>query len=117
MGSFVDCLNSAVAELQAAGIHATLDPRDLQLPGVWVKLVELRGPTLAQPAGSTCVATFYAAVATMDLVDTLSNLAQLLDQVVAVVPPMTGPRHVALALPGGGTPASALAYDHQLVIT
>lgn len=114
-----DELNAAELELPGnpdpQPVRATLDPRDLKLPGVWLKFDGLQGPVLCGEYGGVMV-TVYCAVATGELERTLEQLQQLGALVGPSIPPMSDPRHVALALPGGGTPATALSYTHQLVI-
>lgn len=114
-----DELNAAELELPGdpdpLPIRAAIHPQDVQLPGVWLRFDGLTGGTLAGEFGGVLV-TLYCAVATTDLERSLGQAQELLAQVAGIVPPMSGPRHVALALPGAGTPATALSYTHQLII-
>lgn len=114
-----DDLNDAELELpgdpEPQPVRATLDPRDAKLPAVWLRFDGLAGATLCGDYEHALV-TVYCAVATTDLERSLEQAQQLLDLVAPLIPPMSGPRHVALVLPGGGTPATALSYTHQLII-
>jgi hypothetical protein len=121
--TWLSTLTAAVAELNAAElelpgdlpVRAALSPQDVQLPGVWVRFDGLQGTTLCgDPAG--VLVTVYCAVATGDLERSLEQVEQLLALVAPLIPPMSDLRHVALALPGAGTPATALSFTHQLII-
>lgn len=116
--SFLAALRGARDALIAAELRATLEPKELTLPGVWIKLDGLGGPVLAGGVAgrSEALVTIYCAVPTTDVERSLEAAEQLLAAVAAIVPPMSDPRHVALALPGGGTPATALSYQHALTI-
>lgn len=121
-------LEDAVAQLVGGDpdqpiIRATLDPRELvvpqeagDVPACWLRFVGLAGPTLASGLRSKVLVTVYVPVATRDVPRTLATLEAHAAVVMATIPPMTEPRHVSLQLPAGGTPATALAYDHHLRI-
>lgn len=114
--SILATLTDARDQLLAADITATLDPRQLTtLPGVWVRLDGLSGPTLERPY-TVALVTVFVVVKPLDVERDLTALEPLLDQVVAIIPPMTDPRLVALQLPGGGTPCPAMSYTHDLTI-
>lgn len=121
---FPETLDAAVAALVGPDpddpiIRATLDARELPLPGVWIRLRGLGGPKVLATGGvsmSKCLISVYCAVETQDPKRVYAALQALSTAVCAVIPPMTEPRHVQLVLPGGGTPASALTYDHDLRI-
>lgn len=70
-----------VADLQAAGIPATADNRDLNPPGVYVA-----APTLAwdRLAGYSLAYDLYAAVPNMGRLDALTQLGPLVEQVRGV---------------------------------
>lgn len=109
-----DAVNAAELQLNEQPVRASLDPKDLTLPGVWIKLDGLQGQVLCGEFDGALI-TVYCAVATTGDVDRdLDAALQLLPFIAAVIPPMSGPRHVALALPGAGTPATALSYQHTL---
>lgn len=114
-----DDLNAAELELPGIPdplpVRASLDPKDVQLPGVWLRMDGLQGPVLCGELGGVLV-TVYCAVATTDLERSLDQVQQLQALVAGIIPPMSDLRHVALALPGAGTPATALSYTHQLII-
>lgn len=117
---FVDEVLATQAAVQAADITCVLDPQELTtLPAVWLRVDALTGPTLAGGAvgRSRVQVTVFCVVPPVDPQRNLEALEPLLDQVAAVIPPMSDPRHVALAnLPGGGTPAPAMSYTHELLI-
>lgn len=109
-----DAINAAELQLGDAPVRASLDPKDLTLPGVWLKLDGLQGQSLCGEFTYALV-TVYCTVATTGDVDRdLDAALQLLPLVATVIPPQSDPRHVALALPGAGTPATALSYAHNL---
>lgn len=114
--SVLSTLTDARDLVQAADITATLDPRQLAtLPGVWIRLDVLKGPTLSQQFSLASV-TVFCVVKPLDVERDLAALEPLLDAVAAIIPPMTDPRMVALQLPGGGTPCPAMSYTHDLTI-
>jgi hypothetical protein len=128
---WLDTLTAAVDELIGEDpdqplIRATLDPRELvvpqdaeDVPAAWIKFNGLRGKVrLASGAYEPAKVwiTVYVPVATRDVARTLATLQAHGAVVAATLPPMTEPRHVSLQLPAGGTPATALAYDHDLRI-
>lgn len=126
MGTWLETLNAAVAELNTAElelpgdpdplpVRAALHPQDVQLPGVWVRFDGLQAGVLCGDVSGVLV-TIYCAVATTDLDRSLTQAQQLLALVAPLIPPMSDLRHVALALPGAGTPATALSFTHQLII-
>lgn len=129
--SWLDTLDAAIAELVGPDpdqplIRATLDPRELLVPlepedtpAAWLRFNGLRGKVrldsgAAAPAKAWV--TVYVPVATRDVARTFATLQAHSALVCAAIPPMTEPRHVSLQLPAGGTPATALAYDHDLRI-
>lgn len=102
-------------------IRASLDLRDLTvLPGVFLRLDGLAGPTLQdgmrQP--SRALITVYCLVPTTNPAEAMRDVEDLFSQVAAVIPPRptTNVRHVSVPLPGAGTPATALSYEHDLKI-
>jgi hypothetical protein len=126
VGTWLEALQGARDELDAAElelpgdpdpvpVRASLDPRDVQLPGVWLRFDGLAGPVLSGELGHVLV-TVYCAVATTDLERSLDQVQQLQALVAPLIPPMSELRHVALALPGAGVPATALSFTHQLII-
>lgn len=76
-------LTGVVDVLTAAGINAALDPRDLNLPGVWVTVHDITDPTLCggyDVRAQLCLIAGDFATATA-----LQHLGALLDAVAAVV--------------------------------
>lgn len=118
--SFLACLGDARDQVLAADLECVLDPREATtLPAVWLRMDGLAGPVLAGGAGgrSRVLVTVFCLVRPVDTERDLEALEALLAQVAAVIPPMSDPRHVGVLLPGGGQPAPALSYTHDLLIT
>lgn len=112
----VEAVNTAELDLDPGGpVRAALDPRGIGLPGVWVRFDGLAGPTLDCHVSGVLV-TVFCVVASQDLERALGQAQELLALVADVIPPMSESRHVALAIPGVGTPATALSYTHQLTL-
>jgi hypothetical protein len=110
-----DDLNVALEVAGMPDTRAVLDPTELQTPGVWVKMRALAAGTLN---GDLCAVTIYCAVPDADRWGTTFDALQALTEVVTgIVPPMSEQVLVALPLPGGGTPAPAVRYDHDLILT
>jgi hypothetical protein len=117
---FLAALQDARDTLVAADLTAVLDPREATtLPAVWIRFDGLAGPVLSGGSAgrSRVLVTVFAMVAPLDPERDLEALGPFLDAVAAVIPPHSDPRHVAVALPGGGTPAPAMSYTRELLIT
>lgn len=117
---FLACLQSARDTVLAADLFCTLDPRELTtLPGVWLRFDGLRGPVLSGGSAgrSLALVTVFCLVPPVDPERDMEALEPLLDQVAAIIPPHSDPRHVGVMLPGGGQPAPAMSYTHDLLIT
>lgn len=117
---FVDCLRDARDSVKAAGLECVLDPRELTaFPAVWLRFDGLAGPVLAGGAAgrSRCLVTVFCVVSSLDPERELDALEPHLEAVAAVIPPHTDPRFVGVLLPGGGQPAPAMTYTHDLLIT
>lgn len=114
---FVDTLLDAQTQVQNADLACVLDPRDLTtLPAVWIRLDGLAGATMGADYSKALV-TVFCIVKPVDTQRDLEALEPLLEQVAAIIPPMSDPRHVALAgLPQAGTPCPAISYTHDLLI-
>jgi hypothetical protein len=109
-----DDLNVALEVAGMPDTRVVLDPTDLNVPGVWVKMRALAAGTLS---GDLCAVTLYCAVPDTDSWGTTFDALQSLTEVVTgIVPPMSEQVLVALPLPGGGTPCPAVRYDHDLII-
>jgi hypothetical protein len=114
--SILATLTSARDLVAEADITCTLDPRQLAtLPAVWIRLDALKGATL-DAQWSLAQVTVFVIVKPLDVERDMTALEPLLAQVAALIPPMSDPRLVALQLPGGGTPAPAMSYTHDLAI-
>jgi hypothetical protein len=114
--SILSTLTSARDLVADAGVDCQLDPRALtRLPAVWIRLDGLSAPTL-EKAYSVALVTVFCIVPPLDPERDLGALEPLLATVAAIIPPMTDPTLVALGLPGGGTPAPAFSYTHDLTI-
>jgi hypothetical protein len=117
--SFVEALTDARDTVAAADIVCTLDPKELTtLPAVWIRFDGLAGPVLAGGVAgrSRALVTVFVIVPPVDPVRDLTALEPFLVTVAGIIPPMSDPRHVAVVIPGGGTPAPAMSYTHDLVI-
>lgn len=117
---FLSELQSARDTVVAADIACTLDPRELTtLPAVWLRLDGLAGPVLSGGSAgrSRVLVTVFCLVSPVDPERDLERLEPLLDAVAAIIPPMSDPRHVGVLLPGGGQPAPAMSYTHELLIS
>jgi hypothetical protein len=109
-----DDLNVALEVSGMPDTRCVLDPADLNVPGVWVKMRALAAGTLN---GDLCAVTLYCAVPDADTWATsLDSLQALVEVVTGIVPPMSEQVLVALPLPGGGTPVPAVRYDHDLIL-
>lgn len=123
MGTWRATLTAAQEAVQAAvdalGLDSqpqvVTDPRLLSQPGIYLKLTGVRGETLT---GGYALVTVYAVVADGgDWMETLDQLQALATPVLGVIPAMDAqPTLVALPLPGGGTPAPAVRWDHDLTL-
>jgi hypothetical protein len=116
---FVDELTAAQAAVVAGNLTCVLDPRELTaLPAVWLRFDGLAGPVLAGGVAgrSRVLVTVFLVATPVDPQRDLEALEPLLGQVAGIIPPMSDIRAVALALPAGGTPATALSYTHELLI-
>ena len=83
-------LSAAAAEilhaLHSAGIRAAIDPRDLDLPAVWITPETISAPTLSGDPLSITWAAYAIAPDTGDPTDTLSRLV---DDLTALFPGLT----------------------------
>lgn len=108
MAALAEALGHAVDTLTAAGVAASTDPRDLNLPAVWVTISELPPRRLSGTAGEVRVG-LTAIVADAGFPGTLDELDALVDAVEAVFP-TAGWDPQAVVLPSmGKTPMPALA--------
>lgn len=117
---FVKALTDARDTLVAANLACVLDPRELTtFPAVWLRMDGLGGPTLGGLAAgrSRCLVTVFCLVGPVDTERDLEDLEPHLEAVAAVIPAHSDPRLVGVLLPGGGTPAPAMSYTHDLLIT
>lgn len=94
--------------VEQSGIRAAIDPRDLNPPGAWVTIDQIRDVFLSGPP--TVDVAVYLIVADQGQRASLANLSSLLDQLlasgaVAVDQPIE-PQGVTL--PSGGSPLPAL---------
>lgn len=109
---FVAELQAMAAALQAEGVEASLDPSDLNLPGVFLTLDSLRDLTLAGDHG-TCRVRLYLLVADRDPLSAASELQQLYAATAAVVPPMSDVEATLNRLPSSPAELPALTYTHD----
>lgn len=122
MGWASELVDAADAVAEGAELPCVLDPQDLNtLPAVWLRFDGLGGPVLRNGdknlTASRVLVTVLVIVAPLDPRRNLEALEPLLETVAGIIPPMSDPRHVAVAnLPGGGTPAPAMSYQHELTI-
>lgn len=104
-------VDSVVAALVAAGLHATDDQRDLNPPGVYVTPPD---PTWNKLGGYSAALDLYAVVPAAGRHEALSQLGPLVDAVRAVWPVRQG-FHVDLAPLEGTDPLPA--YRLPLTVT
>lgn len=106
-GPILESLEHATARLTARGLNATSDPRNLNLPAVWVTLEGLHLDRLSGDAGAVDVA-LYAIVPDTGTPGTLTQLDTLVETIDLEFPARDWePR--AVALPSmSATPLPAL---------
>lgn len=80
-------LASAAAEildaLRSAGIRASIDPRDLDLPAVWITPETISTPTLS---GEPLLITWTAYAITPDTGDPTDHFSRLVDDLAGIFP-------------------------------
>lgn len=108
LGDLVDTLN-------AAGIETTLDPQNLNPPGVWVQLQSIQHNILAGQKTIRARLYLVAGDAPADVV--LANLDELLADVESLVTPNTDvdTESVAVTLPNDSTPLPSLQLTVDLL--
>lgn len=75
-----------LSTLHAAGIRASTDPRDLDLPAVWITPETISTPTLA---GDPLAVTWTAYAIAPDTGDPTDHLSRLVDDLTALFPGLT----------------------------
>ncbi len=112
-GHIADAVDEVLGRLAAAGVSATPDPRDLNLPAVWVTVDGVSTRLLA--AGVALVdLTLVAIVPDTGIPGTLDDLDDLVVAVEAAFPALEWETR-AVALPSmGKTPLPALSTTIQL---
>lgn len=100
MSELASALAGVVTALQDAGIHATIDPRDLVTPGAWVTLAEVRDPRLC--GGYTYRASVCLIVADMGTPTAVEELGKLLELAAGVLTLEEPARPMTVTPPGVG---------------
>lgn len=109
---FANALHQLVAAFRAAELEASVDPTDLNLPGVWVTLDRLTGFTMGR--GGMCRARVFLIVGDQDDVRAMEALQDLYGQATAVLPPMSDVESTLARLPGNAPELPALTYTHDI---
>lgn len=108
---FRGALEDLADALAAAGVEASVDPADLDLPGVWVTLDRLTVPTFT--GGGLVRARLLLIVPDQDHIRAVEALQDLYDATVAVVDPMSDVEST-LATVQAGPDLPALTFTHDI---
>jgi hypothetical protein len=105
-----------VDRLATAGLAATVDPRDLDTPAVWVQLNSLDLPRFKAGywAATWDLTIIVADTGTTQAMATLGTMA---DQLLSAFPHAAGGTPAAILLPGGPDPMPALQFTVHLLCT
>ena len=106
-------LDGLTVALNAAGVPASVEVSDLNLPGVWVGMDRITEHTLA--GGGTLAARLLLIVPDNGQREAAKALSSLLAQVSAVVTPVGDITAETVAMPDGST-CPALAFTHPTPI-
>ena len=107
--------DAIVAKLKAAGLPASVDPRDVNPPAVWVQLDRVAFDRFDIAWSGDWILWLIAPDA--GTAPALRTLGALADQVWAVYPTITAGAAQAITLPAGGDPLPALRFSLHLKAT
>ena len=111
-----DALQQIADALTAGGVPCAIDPRDVNLPGGWLKRVS-RSPDLLC-GGETLTLQLWLIAPDIGTWDALGYLDDMYDLAADVLPPNAGPTTDATALlPDSATPYPATHYDALVQLT
>ena len=110
-----EIINAVIAALEAAGLHATADARNIQAPGCFVTVTRLTKPTLGDAWNITgdvlAIARDLGGMADID------NISELVDDVIDALAPIgvefeSIDTNQQATPPSGGTlPAARLTFS------
>jgi len=112
-----DAMLEVVDALASAGVSATIDPRNVNLPGVWVQRLTLTPDLLC--GGQTMRLRLVLVAPDVGTEQALDILDDLLDAAYKVAQPNTGTGTTdrTVLLPDSATPYPATYYDVDYQIT
>ncbi|WP_330182821.1 hypothetical protein OHB26_03660 [Nocardia sp. NBC_01503] len=106
-------LDIVVSQLRAAGIRASVDPRDLNPPCAWVAARTVAHDLLG--GGGTVTADIYLIAPNIGVPQALKTLTGLLDQALTVIAPDADTSlSERVPLPSGGDPLPAFRITVDL---
>lgn len=99
-----------VDQLAAAGLAATIDPRDLNPPGVWVQLANVRPAYLATGAAYDADWYLYLIAPNIGTGQEFAVISPLADQLLAAGWALADGQTIAVTLPDGADPYPSLRF-------
>lgn len=107
-------LDQLVAVLRGAGMSASVNPEDVNLPGAWVTVEGIRTLTVDHQLQLACVV--YLVAADADYARAYAQLAELYNQAIpAALTPDDVVVPQGVVLPGNSTPMPALRVPVNLI--